>query len=54
MAKFPEASTRLFHNVFVCKRCKTKQKTLMQKILQKKYSCKKCGSKALRPIKKGK
>lgn len=54
MVKFPEATARLYHNVFVCKRCKTKQKTTMQKILQGKYSCKKCGSKALRAIKKGK
>lgn len=52
--KFPEASARMFHNVFVCKKCKKKQRTTMQKILQKKVSCKRCGCKALRPIKKGK
>jgi len=54
MAKFPEASARLFKNVFVCKRCKTKQRTSIQKILQGKIACKKCGSKAFRAIKKGK
>jgi len=54
MVKFPEASTRLFHNVFVCKKCKTKQRTNMQKIMQGKVICKKCGSKSFRAIKKGK
>jgi len=54
MAKFPEATARMFHNVFVCKKCKKKQKTSMQKILQGKVSCKKCGSKSFRAIKKGK
>jgi len=54
MAKFPEAMARRYHNVFVCKKCKTKQKTTMQKILQGKALCKKCGSRYLRAIKKGK
>lgn len=51
MAKFPEASARLFHNVFVCKRCKTKQKADIRKILDKKITCRKCGGKAFRAIK---
>ncbi|MBS3156779.1 50S ribosomal protein L40e [Candidatus Woesearchaeota archaeon] len=51
MAKFPEASARLFHNVFVCKRCKTKRKADIRKILDKQILCRKCGSKAFRAIK---
>lgn len=54
MGKFPEASARIFKRVFICKNCKGKVKTDMQKILQKKVLCKKCGSKRFRPIKKGK
>jgi len=54
MAKFKEATERLHKNVFVCKKCKTKQRTNMQKILQGKITCKKCGSKAFRAIKKAK
>tara|TARA_Y100000310_G_scaffold316255_1_gene367735 strand:- start:242 stop:406 length:165 start_codon:yes stop_codon:yes gene_type:complete len=51
MAKFPEASARLFHNVFVCKRCKSKRKADVRKILDKKISCRKCGGKSFRAIK---
>ncbi|MBI2672815.1 50S ribosomal protein L40e [Candidatus Woesearchaeota archaeon] len=54
MAKFPEAQARLFHNVFVCKKCKKKARTSMQKIIQRKIVCKRCGSKNFRAIKKAK
>jgi ribosomal protein L40E len=54
MAKIPEATARLFSNIFVCKKCKTKQRAAVQKIMQKKVSCRKCGGKAFRAIKKGK
>jgi len=52
MAKFPEATKRLFGNVFVCRKCKTKMKADPAKIMKSKISCKKCSSPALRPIKK--
>ena len=51
MAKFAEAAARLFHNVFVCKRCKSKVKADIRKILLKKISCRKCGGKSFRAIK---
>ncbi|MEA3378902.1 MAG: hypothetical protein U9Q69_04655 [Nanoarchaeota archaeon] len=54
MVKHEAAMKRLFHRIFVCKNCKTKKRTSMSKILQGKISCKKCGSKAFRPIKKNK
>jgi len=54
MAKIPEAAARIFGNIFVCKKCKTKRRAQVQKIMQKKVCCRKCGSKELRPIKKGK
>jgi len=44
MAKFPEAMARMYHNVFVCKKCKTKKKTTITKVLQGKVTCRKCGS----------
>ena len=52
MVKFPEANERLYKNMFVCRKCKTKQRAKPQKIIQKKVSCRKCGSKALRPVRK--
>ena len=51
MAKFPEATARLFHNVFVCKRCKSKVKADARSILNKKIACRKCGGKFFRPLK---
>jgi formylmethanofuran dehydrogenase subunit E len=52
--RFPEAQKRLFHNVFVCKKCKSKQRSTMHKILEGKMLCKKCGGKAFRPVRKAK
>lgn len=52
MAKFPEASKRLFGNVFVCRKCKTRMKADPAKIMKGMIRCKKCNSVALRPIKK--
>lgn len=54
MAKFEEATNRLYKNVFVCKKCKSKIRTNISKVLQKKVKCRKCNSKAFRPIKRGK
>ncbi|MDD5178531.1 MAG: 50S ribosomal protein L40e [Candidatus Nanoarchaeia archaeon] len=54
MAKFEEAINRNMKNVFVCRRCKTKIRTTMAKVLRKKTSCRKCKSNALRPVRKGK
>lgn len=51
MVKFPEAAARMFHRTFVCKRCKTKRKADVMKVLQKKISCRKCGGKSFRVIK---
>ena len=52
MAKIPEAEARIFKNVFVCKDCKSKKRSNQLKVLDGKISCRKCGSKSLRPIKK--
>ena len=51
MVKFPEASGRLFRNVYVCRKCKAKIKAQPLKILEKKVACRRCLSKAFRPIK---
>ena len=53
MAKFPEADTRLYKNIFVCKNCKTKIRASHMKVLAGKVSCRKCKSKAIRTVKKG-
>ena len=52
MVKFPEATKRLFGNVFVCRKCKSKIRASYQKILSKTLTCKKCGCKSYRSIKK--
>jgi len=52
MAKFPEAIARLFQNVFVCRNCKTKVRSTSQKINLKLVTCKRCGKKVFRAIKK--
>lgn len=52
MAKFPEAEARLFKNIFVCKKCKSKIRAPNLKAAAGKIACRKCGSKALRAIRK--
>ena len=52
MVKFPEADARLFKRVFVCRNCKSKVKADNMLVMSKKVSCRKCGSKALRPVRK--
>lgn len=54
MAKHKEATARMFHNVYVCKKCKTKIRVAVSKILQNKVRCRRCGGKSFRSIKKGK
>ncbi|MCA9478256.1 MAG: hypothetical protein KC535_03865 [Nanoarchaeota archaeon] len=50
MAKFAEAHSRLFKNVFVCKDCKTKFKAQQMKVLQGTVRCRGCGSPSLRNV----
>lgn len=52
MAKIPEAQKRLFKNVFVCKKCKSKIRAEPLKILEGKVKCRKCGKRAFRPLRK--
>ena len=52
MTKFPEAEARLFHNVFVCRKCKTRIKTTSIKVKAETVKCKKCNYKSLRPVRK--
>jgi len=52
LVKFPEAEARLFHNIFICKKCKSKIRAPNLKVSEGKVSCRKCGSKALRSVRK--
>ncbi|MBN1645581.1 50S ribosomal protein L40e [Candidatus Woesearchaeota archaeon] len=52
MAKFPEAEARKMKNIFVCKRCKSKIRAPILKVLAGRVSCRKCDSKALRTKRK--
>ena len=53
MAKrFPEAEARLFKNVYVCRKCKSKIRAPPLKVINKRVACRKCGSKDLKPVRK--
>ncbi|MBN2367571.1 hypothetical protein JXC34_01020 [Candidatus Woesearchaeota archaeon] len=52
MVKFPEADLRLFKNVFVCRKCKSKIKAPALKVIAKKVTCTKCGGHNFRPLRK--
>jgi len=52
MVKFPEAEARLFKNKFACKSCKAVVRAPNLKVLAGKIKCRKCSSKALRPLRK--
>lgn len=52
MTKFQEAEARWFHNIFVCRVCKSKIRAPNMKVMQGKVSCRKCGSKQLRTVRK--
>jgi len=52
MVKFPEATARIIHNIYVCRKCKTKIRSTPLKVLSKKAKCRKCGGRALRAIRK--
>lgn len=52
MAKIKEAQNRLFKNVFVCKKCKSKIRSEARKIIEGKVRCRKCKGSAFRPLKK--
>ncbi len=50
--KLPAAQARLYHNMFVCKKCKAKMRAEPRKILEGKIRCRKCLKNAFRPVKK--
>jgi len=52
MAKFDEANSRFFKNVYVCRKCKSKIRAPALKVIAGKVSCRKCSSKALKPKRK--
>ena len=52
MAKIPEATNRMFKNVFVCKNCNSKIRSEPIKILEGKIKCRKCKKRAFRPLRK--
>ena len=52
MVKFPEANARLYKNVFVCRKCKSKIRADNMKVIAHKVKCRKCNDKALRPVRK--
>ncbi|MFC1727942.1 50S ribosomal protein L40e [Nanoarchaeota archaeon] len=52
MARFPEAEARNLKNIFVCRKCKSKIRATNLMVIAGKISCRKCGSKALRPVRK--
>lgn len=52
--KVKEAEARKYKNVFVCQRCKHKQKANSQKIRAKEIVCRNCKGRNFKPISKEK
>ena len=52
MVTFPEAEARLYKDIYVCRKCEHKIRVPIGKFLAGKGVCRKCGSKALRPVRK--
>tara|TARA_Y100000310_G_C20347616_1_gene652749 strand:+ start:102 stop:263 length:162 start_codon:yes stop_codon:yes gene_type:complete len=52
MAKIAAAQSRLFKNIFVCKKCGTKLRADVRKVLTKKVRCRNCGGKEFRTKRK--
>lgn len=50
--KLPAAQNRLFKNAFVCKHCKHKMKVAPLKILTRSVTCRKCGKRDFRTVRK--
>jgi len=48
--KIAEVDQRIFDRVFVCMKCGAKIKADLPKVKSGKIKCRKCNSKALRPI----
>ena len=48
MVKYAEADSRLFKNIFVCRRCKSKIRAPNMKVLAGKVKCRKCNTSELR------
>lgn len=52
MTKFEEAEKRLFKNKFVCRSCKSAIKAPNMLVIKGKVKCRRCHSRALRPVRK--
>lgn len=50
--KIPEAQSRMFKNVFICKNCTSRQRADPLKVIKGKIKCRKCKKAAFRPVKK--
>jgi len=52
MAIFEEAEKRLYKNIYICKKCESKTRVPINKVLNGKAVCRSCSSKFLRPVRK--
>jgi ribosomal protein L40E len=52
MAKFPEAEARLIRGKFVCRKCKGTIHSSNMQVIAGLVKCRKCNSRALRPVRK--
>ena len=49
MAKFPDAEKRMFKDVYVCYKCKSKIRASYEKVKKKVVKCRRCDGKSFRP-----
>lgn len=52
MAKIPEADERMYKDIFICRKCKSKIRAINMKVSLGRAKCRKCNSKSLRPVRK--
>ncbi len=52
MATFPEAEARLYQNIYICRKCESKIRVPISKVLAGKAVCRNCKSKQLRVVRK--
>ena len=52
MGTFPEAEARMYDNIYVCRKCESKTRIAISKVLAGKAQCRKCSSKHMRPVRK--
>lgn len=52
MAQFKEAEARMFTSIYICRKCESKTRIPIRKVLSGKAVCRNCGAKQVRPVRR--